>query len=77
MQEDGPVIYSSEELIDIGYPRKERPYNYLVYGIQKPANEDFNQRKWDVRKVRGFNPARTKSTEPLFVSLAKLMEAEV
>ncbi len=77
LKEGGPVIYSPKELISMGYPRGKKPYSYLVYNIDRPASEDFKQREWDVRKIEGYESSRAKSTKPLFVSLAKLMEAEV
>lgn len=77
LKKSGPVLYSSKELIGMGYPREEKTYSYLVYKIQRPADEDFNYRKWNVRKVKGYNSARSKSTKPLLVSLAELMEAEI
>ncbi len=77
LKEGGPVIYSSKELIAMGYPRGEKPYSYLVYNIERSASEDFKQRKWDVRKVKGYVASRAKSTKPLFVLLSNLMEAEI
>lgn len=73
----GPKIYSSSELIDSGYPRKEQPYSYLVYEIEKPVRGEFKNRKWDVRKMKGYNPSRGKSTAPVFLSLMEMMHAEV
>lgn len=73
----GPKIYSSSELIKTGYPRKEKPYNYLVYEIEKPVKADFNNRKWDFRKMKGYDSSRSKSTAPLFLSLMEMMHAEV
>ncbi|MCC5907964.1 MAG: DUF2357 domain-containing protein [Balneolaceae bacterium] len=77
LKSGGPKVYSSSELIDAGYPRKEKPYSYLVYEIEKPVQTEFKNRKWDVRKMKGYNPSRGKSTKPLFLSLMDMMKAEV
>lgn len=73
----GPKIYSSDELIEIGYPRQHREYSYLVYKIDSPANDDFKNRKWDISQLDSYRPSRSTSTRPLFIKLSELMKAEV
>tara|TARA_R100001143_G_scaffold63593_1_gene73137 strand:+ start:46668 stop:48962 length:2295 start_codon:yes stop_codon:yes gene_type:complete len=77
LRRGGPKIYSSSELIEAGYPRKEQPYSYLVYEIEKPVQVEFKNRKWDFRKMKGYNPSRGKSTAPVFLSLMEMMQAEI
>lgn len=77
LKQGGPKIFSSEELRDIGYPRRRREYSYLVYQIDLPSKEDFKNRKWDIRKLNDYNPSRATATRPLFIKLSDLMEAEI
>lgn len=77
LKSDGPKIFTSDELIEIGYPRKKRDYSYLVYEIKSEASEDFKKRKWDVKKLDEYNPSRSSATRPLFITLSDLMKAEV
>jgi len=73
----GPKVYSSSDLIEVGYPRGKKPYSYLVYEVQKSVQSEFKNRKWDVSKMKGFDGARSKSARPLFLSLMEMMAAEV
>lgn len=77
LQPDGPRIFSSQELIDIGYPRGQQDYSYLIYKIAHSAKKDFNNRFWDVQKLETYKPARALATRPKFIMLSELMKVEV
>jgi predicted component of viral defense system (DUF524 family) len=77
LKSDGPKIFTSKELIELGYPRGKRAYSYLVYNIDSSAEEDFKSRTWDIRNLEEYTASRASSTKPMFVKLSELMKAEV
>ena len=76
LDESGPKIYTSPELISLGYPGEEKDYGYVVYSIKEDVSEQFLNKTWDVSKLEGYNPARAIAGKPIFVKLSDLMKAE-
>lgn len=70
-----PRIFSKSDIEKKGYVNPSHEF-YLVYDIEKPPSDEFNENKWDIRKLNGFREARG-SALPFAVSIAELMEVKV
>lgn len=74
--EAGPKIFSKEDLIRKEYPRVPSQSYYLVYDVIENEFEEFNDSKWDIRKLKGHKKGRG-STLPFSATLAELMKSKV
>jgi len=72
---NGPRIYSRTELLHSGYPTPSGE-NYLVYDIRKCTDEEFENAKWDLRKLASYSTGH-RSAMPIAVSLVDLMNAHI
>lgn len=68
----GPKIYSKQNLIDSKYPSIPTGDLYLMYEIEKDVSEDFNNQKFDIKKLDNYS-GFWNSAKPITVSLSKLM----
>lgn len=73
--ENGPRVFSKNELIKKGYPDPSGE-NYLLYKIKKTTHNDFDGAQWDIREVEGYKDGRG-SGLPFAVSLAVLMKSKI
>lgn len=75
LKEDGPRIFSKEDLIKKHYPNPKGAL-YLVYRIDFEVEHEFENQKWDITKLTGYKPNRF-SGVPFVVSLSELTKALV
>ena len=69
--EKGPRVFSKDKLQKLNYPSPNNDF-YLVYQVEKTAEAEFNNLRWDISKLDNFNSGRNSAT-PFTVSLLELM----
>lgn len=70
----GPKVFSNADLLKKEYPNPTGEI-YLVYTIDRSAEEDFNSQKWDLNKLANFTSHRA-SAKPFSVTLGELLNAK-
>lgn len=73
LKEIGPRIYSKQDLINKKYPTLPKGDLYIIYEIEKDISAEFNNQKWDLKKLSNYSGFRA-SPKPITVSLVELME---
>ncbi|QNA44668.1 DUF2357 domain-containing protein [Lacibacter sediminis] len=76
----GPRVFSKNALVKKGYPStssssSEEKY-YLIIEIEKVSDLEFENTKWDFRKLANYSPGRA-SAVPFTASLTELMKSKV
>lgn len=71
----GPRVYSKEELIKLGYPSPSQP-NYLVIQIAPVTDREFEDARWDFRKLTNYAKGRA-SAYPFTATLAELVKNKI
>ena len=71
---DSPVMMSRKTLLASGYPTDPGQEYYLVYQVKKADDEQFANRKWDIRKFPGYKSGHS-SARPFSVALSQMMGA--
>jgi predicted component of viral defense system (DUF524 family) len=71
----GPKIYSKQDLIDKEYPSIPSQDLYIVYEIEKDMSLEFENQKWDIRKLENYD-SFWNSANPITVSLKDLLNAK-
>lgn len=74
---EGPSIISQAYLEEKEYPSADIHPNYLGYTLQTsyPINNEFEDVKWDISKLEGYQPGRN-SAIPFVVTMEQLMRAK-
>jgi len=75
LDSEGPRIFTKDEMIKKGYPNPSQDA-YLVFRIFEIHMADFDNAKWNFRKLSGFNSGRG-SWLPFAVNLSELMSVKV
>ena len=70
---DGIKIFSKEDLIKLKYPTEPKGKAYLMFKIEDVVSNLFNNLKWDLRNIDGFESYR-KSAKPYTITLKELMK---
>lgn len=73
LKEAGPRIYSDLDLIEVEYPTRPTGKLYLMFEIEKDISSDFNNQKWDIRKLGNYSGFRD-SAIPITISITELMK---
>ncbi|MBW8362189.1 MAG: DUF2357 domain-containing protein [Kaistella sp.] len=68
----GPKVFSKEDMIKKGYPSPSQD-NYLVIALAPVSDPEFENVKWDFRKLHNFETGRV-SAFPFTASLAELIK---
>lgn len=71
IENDGPRIFSKNDLIELGYPDPKREF-YLVYNISQNIEQEFITKEWDISKLEKFRTIDTGM--PFCVTLTDLMK---
>ncbi|MEP7267745.1 MAG: DUF2357 domain-containing protein [Saprospiraceae bacterium] len=74
--ETGPRVFSKQTLIKIGYPTEPNGEYYLVYKVKKVSDTEFENKIWDITKLKGYSSNRG-SGLPFSTTLTDLMSAMV
>ena len=73
----GPRVYSMLEMVKLAYPKpKDKINDYLIIQIEKVTNIEFQNMKWNFRKLKNYKPFR-ESAHPFTASLSELMRNRV
>ncbi|MEX0680813.1 MAG: DUF2357 domain-containing protein [Balneolales bacterium] len=73
LSDDGPVIMSRKELLELGYPGSpDVNRSYLVYSIRRDSTSEFQGRLWKLANLSGFKTGRQQGM-PIFIKLTELM----
>lgn len=72
---DGPRIFSQEDLVKMNYPDPNNPY-YLMFDILEDAELEFKKYTWDIRLLEKYSKGKG-SALPFSVSISELMKAKV
>lgn len=75
LKSTGLKIFSQNDLIKKGYPNPKGEL-YVVYEIEKDASEDFENIKFDLRKLTPFETNRN-SAKPFSVSLSEFLKSKI
>ncbi len=71
----GPKVYSRQDLIAKGYPSPSQD-NYLVINIEPITDPEFDNVRWDFRKLSNYSSRRA-SALPFTASLTELMKHKI
>ncbi len=71
--ETGPRIFSKQTLLDKGYPTEPSREFYLVYKVEEVVEEAFQNRKWNISKLKLYKKGRG-SVFPFSITLTDLMK---
>lgn len=71
----GPKVFSKGELLKKGYPAPSQE-NYLVIELERITDPEFENIKWDFRKLSNYSRGRA-SAIPFTASIAELMNTVV
>jgi hypothetical protein len=72
LKQNGPRIFSKEELIEISYPNPSHNF-YLVFETESKPEKEFIGMSWDITKLLKYTKFRGLSL-PFSVSLTELMQ---
>jgi predicted component of viral defense system (DUF524 family) len=76
IKEGGPKIFSRTDLEKYGYKSQSETAYYLVYSLDRAVEAEFENVKWDIEKLPGYNPGRG-SALPFSQTLAEVMRVVV
>ncbi|AKP51497.1 DUF2357 domain-containing protein [Cyclobacterium amurskyense] len=71
----GPRLFSQGDLIKKRYPSPSQ-YNYLVFEIEPVSDPEFENVKWDFRKLNNYVSGRP-SAIPFTANMAELMKCKI
>lgn len=71
----GPKVLSKVDLLKMGYPSPGSE-NYLVFQIEKVTDPEFDNKKWDFKKLSNYSSGRS-SGIPFTATLSELMKFKV
>ncbi|TPV33403.1 DUF2357 domain-containing protein [Paucihalobacter ruber] len=71
----GPKVLSKVDLLKMGYPSPSSE-NYLVFQIEKVTDPEFDNKKWDFKKLSNYSSGRS-SGIPFTATLSELMKFKV
>ncbi|MEH0157353.1 DUF2357 domain-containing protein [Limibacter armeniacum] len=74
--EQGPRVFSKQELLKNEYPSTPSQDYYLVYKIQKVIESGLEGKSWDIKKLQEYKDAG-ESALPFSVTLSRLMKAKI
>ncbi len=72
LKDNGPKIWSKENLQKEGYPTIPNGDLYIMYEIEKESSNEFNNAKFDIRRLPNFASFRD-SPKPISVTISELM----
>ncbi|RZK10864.1 MAG: DUF2357 domain-containing protein [Flavobacterium sp.] len=72
----GPRIFSTEDLVELKYPNPKPGNFYLVYDIYNPIEPEFINRTWDISMLTDYKNGED-SALPFSTTLADLMNCLV
>lgn len=68
-------VYSQTDMFKINYPNP-RNKNYIVFELERRIEPEFEEKQWDLTKLKGFNE-RIVQSAPFYVTLSELMAVVV
>lgn len=74
--DEGPQVFSSTKLSELGYPTVPSQPFYLTYKINKEFDSEFQGQKWDISKLEKYISGRG-SGIPFAVTLSELMKVKL
>jgi len=75
---EGPRVFSSERLIEKGYPGKASQPFYIVYDLKPLRKEDpLAQYDWDLSKIQGIGKNRASAIPKDGIPLSEFMKGAV
>ena len=74
--EEGPRIFSKDDLLKKEYPGEQDEKYYLVYEVKEQNFQELKNVKWDIRKLPGYKRGHG-SALPFSVTLSDLMRAKI
>jgi len=76
LKQDGPKIWSKEQLLKKKYPFQPSRDFYLVFAFEEVSYSEFKGLSFDIRKLKGYKPYRN-SSSPFVATLKELIESVV
>lgn len=77
LKDEGPKIWSKDDLIQRKYPHVPSADFYLVFSLgEKKVSQDFQNLRWDISKLGDYTGFRG-SAFPFVVSMTDLMKVQV
>jgi hypothetical protein len=77
LKDEGPKIWSKDDLIQRRYPHAPSADFYLVFSLaEKKVSQDFQNQSWDISKLGDYTGFRG-SAFPFAVSMTDLMKVRV
>lgn len=68
-------VYSQTDMLKTNYPNP-RNKNYIVFELERGIESEFEEKQWDLTKLKGFNE-RIVPSAPFYVTLSELMAVVV